>query len=358
LAITGAALMALLAFSATAGAATVYPNGGSGFNGSQEGWEASEGECNIGLLGFLGVCKAKGFYEAGVGNPKGSLAAETEILVNLGGLFKASENFVSPNFTVAEGGSGTLHLERELVSKNILNLAPSATYTARVLDRTAKTTTSALTEAVTGSEEAFVGKDAAVTLAPGHTYAIELATETSSSVAGVGLLGSSWLRFDNVAITVGTATNGGGSGGNGGNGGNGKSGGNGNNGSGSNGKSGGSGGGAGGVSGARLESLLKSSSLVGSAVLKGNRLTVRAKCPAKVKATCTLRLQGMLNRHRAATTGRRARVKQGKTKRFALKVKPAARKQVKKKGRLLFKEVARVGKSKATVYKSLRLARR
>jgi hypothetical protein len=66
----------------------------------------------------------------------------------------------------------------------------------------------------------------------------------------------------------------------------------------------------------------------------------------------------MLNRHRAATTGRRARVKQGKTKRFALKVKPAARKQVKKKGRLLFKEVARVGKSKATVYKSLRLARR
>ncbi|HVV90833.1 MAG TPA: hypothetical protein VHB53_10095 [Solirubrobacterales bacterium] len=352
--------MALLAFSATAGAATVYPNGGSGFNGGQEGWEASEGECSIGLLGFLGVCKAKGFYEAGAGNPKGSLAAETEILVNLGGLFKANENFVSPNFTVGEGGSGTLHLERELVSKDILNLTPSSTYTAKVLDRTAKTVTSVLTDTVTGSEEAFVGKDAAVTLVPGHTYAIELATETSSSVASVGLLGASWLRFDNVAITVGTASNGGGGGGNGSNGGNGKNGGNGSGSNGSNGGSGKNGGNAsaGGVSGARLESLIKSSSLVGPAVLKGNRLTVKAKCPAKVGATCTLRLQGMLNRHKAATTGRRARVKKGKTKRFALKVKPAARKKVKKRGKLLFKEVARVGKSRATVYKSLRLVRR
>lgn len=353
LATIGATLAALLVFSATAGAATVYPNGGSGFNGSQEGWQASEGQCSIGLLGTLGVCKAKGSYEAGAGNPPGSLAAETEILLNLGGLFKADENFVSPNFTVGEGGSGTLHLDRELVSKNILNLTPSATYTAKLLDRTAQTTSTVLTETVTGSEEAFAGKDGAVTLVPGHVYAIELATETSSSVASVGLAGSSSLRFDNVALTIGTASNGGGSGtggsrGNGGNGGNGGEG---------SGGSAGAGHGSAGISDARLESLIKSSSLAGAATLKGNRLKVRAKCPAKVGATCTLSLQGLLNRHKPATARRRARIKKGKTKNFALVVKPAARKKVRARKRLLFKETVRVGKAKATVYKSLKLVR-
>lgn len=345
LAPVGAALAALLMFSATAGAATVYPNGGSGFSGSQEGWEASEGQCNIGALGLLGVCKTKGFYDAGTGNPKGSLAAETEILVNLGGSFKANENFVSPNFTVGEGGSGMLHLDRELVSKNILNLTPSATYTVKLLDRTAGTTTTVSTETVTGSEEAFVGKDSAVTLVPGHAYAIELATETSSSVASVGLLGSSTLRFDNVAITVGTASNGGGSGGKGGNGGNGGEG------------SVGAGGGEGGVSAARLESLLRSS-LVGPAVLKGNRLSVKAKCPAKVNATCSLGLSGMLNRHKPATVGRKAKVKKAKVKNFVLKVKPAARKALKTKSKLLFKETAKAGKSHVTVWKTLKLVRK
>ncbi|MBS1861843.1 MAG: hypothetical protein JSS68_09030 [Actinobacteria bacterium] len=347
LAPVGAALAALLMFSATAGAATVYPNGGSGFSGSQEGWEASEGQCNIGVLGLLGVCKTKGFYDAGTGNPKGSLAAETEILVNLGGLFKANENFVSPSFTVGEGGSGTLHLDRELVSKNILNLTPSATYTVKLLDRTAKTTTTVSTETVTGSEEAFVGKDSAVTLVSGHAYAIELATETSSSVASVGLLGSSTLRFDNVAITIGTASNGGGSGG----GGKGGSGGNGGEGS------VGAGGGKGGVSAARLESLLRSS-LAGPAVLKGNTLSVKAKCPAKVNATCSLGLTGMLNRHKAATVGRKAKVKKAKVKNFVLKVKPAARKGLTTKSKLLFKETAKVGKSHVTVWKTLKLVRK
>ena len=113
----------------------------------------------------------------------------------------------------------------------------------------------------------------------------------------------------------------------------------------------------GGVSSARLESLLQSS-LVGPATLKGNKLSVKAECPTKIGATCTISLQGMLNRHKAATAGRKAKVKKGKTRKFPLTVKPAARATVKTKSKLLFKETVKVGKAKATVYKTLKLVRK
>jgi hypothetical protein len=115
--------------------------------------------------------------------------------------------------------------------------------------------------------------------------------------------------------------------------------------------------GAGGVSAARLEGLTRSS-LVGSATLHGTRLSVKAKCPAKAGAACTISLRGMLSRKKAATVGRRAKVKKAKTKSFALRLKPAARAKVRTKKRLMFKETIKVGGSTATVYKSLRLVRR
>ena len=85
---------------------------------------------------------------------------------------------------------------------------------------------------------------------------------------------------------------------------------------------------------------------------------MKAACPKKVGVTCTLMLQGMLNRHKPATMVRKAKVKKGKTKKFALKVKPAALKKVKTRKKLLFKETVKVGKSKATVYKTLKLVRK
>jgi hypothetical protein len=171
------------------------------------------------------------------------------------------------------------------------------------------------------------------------------ASTTATSL--LGLLAETSSSFDNVAVTgpnsTGTPGEEGPGGGNN-NGTNGEGGGNGNS-------------GAGGVSAARLESLI-SSSLVGPAVLKGSKLTVKAKCPAKLKATCTLGITGMLSKKKAATTQRKAKVKKGKTKSFVLKVKPAALAKVKTKSKLLFKEQAKVGKSKATVYKTLKLVRK
>jgi hypothetical protein len=92
--------------------------------------------------------------------------------------------------------------------------------------------------------------------------------------------------------------------------------------------------------------------------LKGNKITVKAKCPGKAGATCRITLRGMLNRKKAATSSRKAKVAKGKTKKFVLRVKPKGLKKVAKSKRLLFKETVRAGGAKATVYKRLKLVRR
>jgi hypothetical protein len=232
-------------------------------------------------------------------------------------------------------------------------VTPKVEYTATFVDKSTGSRQQAIAETVEGATVLFAPKQGPVALVASHSYAIEIVATTKSSVASVGLLGGSIdFRLDNVAVN-GPGSGGGGAGSN-----NGNNGGNGGEGAGGGNGVGGGNGAGGGVSSSRLESLIKSSSLVGPAVLKGNNLSVKAACPKKVGVTCTLMLQGMLNRHKPATTVRKAKVKKGKTKKFALKVKPAALKKVKARKKLLFKETVKAGKSKATVYKSLKLVRK
>jgi hypothetical protein len=344
--VSGAAVLALAVGQASA--AATYPGGGSTFSGNAEGWFAPQKECKLlGTVELGLLCEDEGEYTQVAGNPPGSFAAHTKGIVNALSIFDSKVTLQSPDFTVSSGGPATLHLERQLVLTGVVKLGPESGYKVVLLDKTSGGQTNVMEGSLTEESASFTGENAAVSVVGGHTYALQLQTETKS-IAKVGLLtATADMRFDNVGLTVGSGGNegpgGGGPGsGNGSNGGNGNGGPN----------------GAGGVSSARLESLLKSGGLIGPAVLKGNRLTVKAKCPAKLGKTCTLRLQGMLNRHKAATTGRRAKVKKGKTKKFALKVKPPARKKVKVKKKLLFKEVARVGKTRATVYKRLKLVRK
>jgi len=174
----------------------------------------------------------------------------------------------------------------------------------------------------------------------GHTYALSITVETSSTVAGTGLLGGTTsFRFDNVALSVQTP---GGAGGGGG---------------GDGGKGGSGGAGSGGLSDARLLSLLQSSS-GGTAVLKGNRLFVKRPCPAKIGRSCRLSIQGLLTRRKPATTRRSAKVAKGKTKTLVLKVKPKAKAKLVGRKKLLFKQTVKAGSAKATVYKQLKLIRR
>lgn len=326
---SGAALLVLAVGQASA---ATYPGGGSTFTGGAEGWTVTAKCPTIPAP----LCKASGSYDGTVGNPSGSLADKTEIALGLLGLFTAEAVETSPTFTATESGAGSLSLERQFENAELASLTPTVEYTATLVDKSNGNRQQAIAETVAGAT-GFVAKQGPVALVAGHDYAIEIDAITKSSIAGVGLLGSATFWLDNVAVTG----PGGGGGGNGG-GGNG----------------GGSASGSGGVSSARLESLIESSSLIGPAVLRGNTLSVKARCPAKVGATCTLSLRGMLNRHKPATVGRKAKVKKGKTKKFALKVKPAARKKVRSKKRLLFKESVKAGKAHATVYKTLKLVRK
>jgi hypothetical protein len=327
----GATLLVLLLGAGQARAATsIYPAGGGTFTGGAQGWEATEASCNVPAL-----CTASGGYDGADGNPPGSIAANTNIGLNLLTLFKSTVTLQSPDFTVAAAGDATLHLDRQFASGSLVDLAPQATYDVTLIDRTAGTKSEVLNEAIPAASE-FIGKDHAASVKDGHTYALSIKTETSSTVAGTALLGGTTsLRFDNVSLTVNASgSSGGGGGGRG------------------------SGGGAGsGVSSQQLQSLI-GGSLVGPAVLKGNKVTVRAKCPAKVGVACRIALRGMLSRKKPATSSRKAKVAKGKTKKFVLRVKPKGLKKVSRSKRLLFKETVRAGKAKATVYKRLKLIKR
>jgi hypothetical protein len=323
------ALLLMLGAGQARAATSVYPAGGSTFTGGAQGWEATEASCNVPVF-----CTASGGYDGSAGNPPGSIAANTTIGLNLLTLFKSTVTLQSPDFTVSSAGDATLHLDRQLVSGSLVDLAPQATYDVTLIDRTAGTKSEVLTEAMPAASE-FIGKDHAATVKAGHAYALSIRAETSSTVAGTALLGGTTsLRFDNVSLTVDT--------------------------SGSSGA--GSGGGSGAGSGASLTDLqlrsLIGASLIGPAVLKGNKITVKAKCPAKVGVTCRIALRGMLNRKKAATSSRKAKVAKGKTKKFVLRVKPKGLKKVSQSKRLLFKETVRAGQAKATVYKQLKLVKK
>jgi hypothetical protein len=325
----GVTLLMLLSAGQARAATSVYPAGGSTFTGGAQGWEATEASCNVPAP----LCTASGGYEGASGNPPGSIAANTVIGVNLLTQFKSTVTLRSPDFTVAAAGDATLHLDRQFVSGSLVDLAPQATYDVTLIDRTTGAKSEVLTEAMPTASE-FIGKDHAATVKAGHTYALSIKTETGSTVAGTALLGGTTsLRFDNVSLTVDTSGSGGGSGGGSGAG------------SGSN------------LTDQKLQSLI-GGSLIGPAVLKGNKITVKARCPAKVGVPCRIALRGMLSRKKAATSSRKAKVAKGKTRKFVLRVKPKALKKVSQSKRLLFKETVRAGKAKATVYKRLKLVRR
>ncbi len=305
-------------------ATNVYPAGEGTFTGGAQGWVVTDASCNVPVF-----CTAEGGYDGNDGNPPGSFAANTTIAANVLTLFKSTVTVQSPDFTVTTAGDGTLHLDRQFVSGTLVDLAPQSTYTVNLIDRTTGTTTEVLTEAIPAAS-AFTGKDHAVSVKAGHVYAISITTEISSTIAGLGAGGTTSMRYDNVAVSVQAS---GGAGSNPGPG--------------------------GGLTSAQLQSLIAgNNSLIGPATLKGNKLTVKVRCPAKAGRTCKIAALGLLGKHKPATSNRKLAVRKGKTKKAVLKVRPRALKKVAAKKKLLFKETVRAGKAHATIYKRLKLVRR
>lgn len=153
----------------TAQAATqVYPAKGGTFTGGPQGWLTTDASCNVAVL-----CTASGGYDGADGNPPGSYALDTTIGLNVATLFKSTITFQSPDFAVGEAGDATLHLDRQFAPGSLVDLAPEVTYTVNLIDRTSQKTTEVMKETVKAASP-FTGKDAAVTVKAGDTYAISI----------------------------------------------------------------------------------------------------------------------------------------------------------------------------------------
>lgn len=336
--LVGAVCVALLACTASAFAAT-YPGGGSGFDEGAEGWSGGGASCAPAAL----LCTSETAYDATTGNPPGSIAAKTTVTLNLVGLFKGTATWNSPRFTVPVEAitDADVHLDRAFDPGGLVDVEPEATYVVTLLDLSTGNSTTALSGELGEEDEAFSGASAPVAVVGGHTYRLSIEAVTAQSTLALSTLsGTTSLRFDNVGLTVRSASGGKGGGGGG-----------------PGGK--GSGSGSGSLSDRQLFSLLSGGTSAGPATLKGKgrRLFVKVGCPAKAGHACRITAQGLLNRHRPATTKRTVKVPKGKSKRIALRVKPRARGKVTKRKRLLFREKVHAGKAQATVYRQRKLIR-
>ncbi|MDQ5833654.1 MAG: hypothetical protein M3550_11475 [Actinomycetota bacterium] len=215
------AATALLAAAAPAqGATTNYPAGGSSFSGGADGWTGSDASCSP-LSGVGSLCTAANTYDGAVGNPAGSIATNVDVTVNALTLFRGTGTWTSPPFTVPAGGpvtGATFQYDRRFDVGGLLSLAPSSTVDVTLVDQTAGSTSALPSETLDFGDSVFatrgVGVPAGV-LTSGHTYALQLETTTTSTVA-LGVLGKSHTRFDNVRLAVDRAGSGGGGGGGGG----------------------------------------------------------------------------------------------------------------------------------------------
>ncbi len=320
-------------------ATTVYPAGGSGFTADAEGWSPGATSCSpIALL-----CTPEAAYDSSAGNPPGSISARTTVTLNLISVFKGTETWNSPQFTVPVGSvtGASLRLERAFDAGGLVNVEPKGTYTVTLRDLSAGTAATVLTDEVGKEDTTFAPRSGAASVVSGHTYQLSIEATTAQSAVALSLLsGTTNLRFDNVGLRVETAA-GGGAGSSGGGGGN------------------GSGGGKfSSLTDAQLLTLLRANGTASPVVTKGKRLFARVSCPAAVGRACRIGAQGLLNRHQPATTRRTIKVAAGKSRQIALQVKPKARKKLVKRKRLLLREAVHAGSAKATVVRSRKLIRR
>jgi hypothetical protein len=288
-------LASLLGTGRAAAATSVYPAGGSGFTTDAEGWTPGAVSCSPAVL----LCTPEAAYDSTAGNPPGSISARTKVTLNLVSLFKGTETWNSPQFTVPVGSvtGASLHLERAFDAGGLVNVEPKATYTVSLHDLSAGTVATPLSEEVGKADTTFAPRSAAASVVSGHTYQLSIEATTAQSALALSLLsGTTNLRFDNVGLRVDTAEGGGGAGGSGG--------------------SGGTSGGGGsvpdagkfaGLTDAGLLTLLRGSGAASPVVARGKRLFARVSCPAAVGRACRIAAQGLLSRHRPATTGASSR---------------------------------------------------
>ncbi|HYP55981.1 MAG TPA: hypothetical protein VEQ41_06740 [Solirubrobacterales bacterium] len=338
-----------LALPATAGAASSkYPPdpAARGFNGGLAGWTAS--------ASFAGTCAApllcpsatNTFQPSDGADGGGHIRSAYQGVAGVtavGGTTTAV--FASPPFTYsgAAGQQATavaLTMDRRANVDELLAVEGNkATYSVRLADLDAGGESIPLIEPATLAGASSWRGVTTTSVDPrdlirGHDYRLLI---TSAYTTGTGVLVGGNADYDNVVLEA--TRDGAGAG-------KGKAG------DGSDGD---------GLGSERLAALVRAAA-PGTAVVAGRgkatRLLVRVKCPRKVGRACRIATQGLLRKRKPATVRRTVKVRKGKAKLVALKVKPKARRQVVKRKRLLVRHKVRAGRATAVVYKTRKLIRR
>jgi Ca2+-binding RTX toxin-like protein len=214
-AVAAVACVALLAAAPVQAATTSHPAGGSDFSTDAQGWAGSDTSCSpaVGVL-----CSASTPYEPGVGSPAGSISMRVDVVVNTVGSFQGAGTWTSPPFTVPAGQEvtgATFRYDRQLDVGGLLDLQPQSTITVTLVDQGAGSTATLLSEQL-GAADVLARRGvgvAADAVVAGQTYRLRIDTSTTSSVAGVGVVGQANTRFDNIALAVDQASSDSGGGG-------------------------------------------------------------------------------------------------------------------------------------------------
>jgi hypothetical protein len=347
------AAVLLLAIPAVAGAASSkYPsvNAARGFDGGAAGWDSSSSTEGICLPPLLCASVENSFQGSGGADGGGFIRSAYTGIVGataVGGTTTAV--WQSPPFTYAgaggaDPGSIGFAMDRRANVDQLLAVAGnSAEYTVRLNDLSAGgegvTIIAPTTLAGAGSWTSVSrGSIDPASLTVGDEYRIQISSRFTS---GTSVLVTGSADYDNVVLSAVTGSGGGN---------------NGNSGKGKGGRGGGKG--TGSFSSQRLEELLRGATPDTAKLDGGKRLLVRVNCPRKVGRQCRTTVQGLLKKGHPATNRRSVRLRSGKSKLIALKVKPKARKQVAARKRILVRQKVRAGKATATVFKSRLLIRR
>ncbi len=337
------ASLALALPSFASAATSKYPPAAAarGFDGGLSGWTPSssaEGTCLSPLL----CASVENTHQASGGADGGGYirSAYTGVVGAMAVAGTTTAVWQSPRFAygAAAGEMPTavsFSLDRRADVDQLLAVSGnSAEYSVQLLDlsEAGETTTLITPTTLAGAEtwtEVSSGALDPEGLVPGHDYRIQI---TSRYTSGTSVFVSGSADYDNVVLSAvrrgsgedGAARRGDGNGA---------------------------------LSTRRLEGLLREGT-PGTATLRGNRLFVRVRCPRKVGRTCRTTAQGLLRKSRPATRKRTVRLRNGKSRLIALRVKPKARAQLAKRKRLLVRQKVRAGKVTATVYKARKLIRR
>jgi hypothetical protein len=340
-AIAAACLTALLV-AIPAAAASKYPSSSAarGFDGGAAGWDSSassEGSC---LSPLLCASVENSFQGSGGADGGGYIrSAYTGVVGATAVAGTTTAVWQSPPFIYSgAGGNGptavSFTLDRRASVDQLLAVAGnSAEYSVRLNDLSTggegvsliPPTTLAGAHSWTNVAGASIDSS---DLTIGHEYRIQISSRYTS---GTSVLVSGSADYDNVVLSAVRGKEGGAG-------------------------KGGAGGG-GGLSAQRLEELLRQAT-PGTATLRGKRLFVRVKCPRKIGRPCRTTVQGFLKKRQPATRRRTVKLRSGKSKLIALKVKPKARKRVATRKRILVRQKVRVGKVRATIFKTRLLIRR